>query len=369
MFFGIKHSIQEDKRMIKSKIILDFYGKPKRIHSYKIRIYGEEARKFIEEIGFVEEKQKNAEKMLKKWLSKRRSSRSLFNGDSFVDNVIEKRTIKNSERYVYSLTVEKHHNLICSGITAFQCDGDEDAVMLLMDGFLNFSKKFLSSNRGGTMDAPLVLSTVLNPKEVDDESHDIEFLEQGRYPLEFYEAAERITMPGDVKIKTIKDILETEDAYGAIPFTHPMSSISLGPSRTRYVQLKSIPDKIAAQISLMGKIRALDIKDAMEKLILSHFIPDIYGNLRRFSRQSVRCKKCNTIHRRMPLTGHCLRCGGDLLLTIYQGTIEKYLEIATKMSIDYSLPEYLIQRLDLVAKEIDSVFNSRSRQKGIGDFM
>jgi DNA polymerase II large subunit len=369
MFFGIKHSIREENRMINSKIILDFYGKPKRLHSYKIRMYGEEARKFIEEVGFVGEKQKDAEKMLKKWLSKKRSPRSLLNGNSFVDTVIEKRTIKNSERYVYSLTVEKHHNLICSGVTAFQCDGDEDAVMLLMDGFLNFSKKFLSSNRGGTMDAPLVLSITLNPKEVDDESHDMEMLDERHYPLEFYEAAEAITMPGDVKLKRIKDILETEDVYGEIPFTHPMSSISLGPTRTKYVQLKSIPEKIAAQVNVMGKIRAVDIKDAMEKLILSHFIPDIYGNLRRFSRQSMRCKKCNAIYRRVPLSGKCMKCGSELILTIYQGTIEKYLEIAKKISLDYGLPFYMVQRLDLVAKEIESVFNSKSRQKGIGDFM
>jgi len=249
------------------------------------------------------------------------------------------------------------------------CDGDEDAIMLLMDGFLNFSKKFLSSNRGGTMDAPLVLSITLNPKEVDDESHDIEMLDERHYPLAFYEAAEAITMPGDVKLKRIKDILEMEDVYGEIPFTHPMSSISLGPVRTKYVQLKSIPEKIAAQVNVMGKIRAVDIKDAMEKLILSHFIPDIYGNLRRFSRQSMRCKKCNTIYRRVPLSGKCMKCGSELLLTIYQGTIEKYLEIAKKISLDYGLPFYMVQRLDLVGKEIESVFNSKSRQKGIGDFM
>ncbi|MFC6795193.1 DNA polymerase II large subunit [Halobaculum halobium] len=34
------------------------------------------------------------------------------------------------------------------------CDGDEDCVMLLMDGLLNFSKAFLPDQRGGQMDAP-----------------------------------------------------------------------------------------------------------------------------------------------------------------------------------------------------------------------
>ena len=43
------------------------------------------------------------------------------------------------------------------------CDGDEDAIMLLMDGLLNFSRDILPANRGGQMDAPLVLTTRLNP--------------------------------------------------------------------------------------------------------------------------------------------------------------------------------------------------------------
>ena len=34
------------------------------------------------------------------------------------------------------------------------CDGDEDAIMLLMDGLLNFSREILPANRGGQMDAP-----------------------------------------------------------------------------------------------------------------------------------------------------------------------------------------------------------------------
>ncbi len=35
------------------------------------------------------------------------------------------------------------------------CDGDEDAVMLLLDALLNFSKYYLPEKRGGKMDAPL----------------------------------------------------------------------------------------------------------------------------------------------------------------------------------------------------------------------
>ena len=39
------------------------------------------------------------------------------------------------------------------------CDSDEDAVMLLLDALINFSKSYLPNTRGGSMDAPLVLSS------------------------------------------------------------------------------------------------------------------------------------------------------------------------------------------------------------------
>ena len=50
------------------------------------------------------------------------------------------------------------------------CDGDEDALILLLDCLLNFSRELLPSNRGGRMDAPLTLSTRLTPEELDKEA-------------------------------------------------------------------------------------------------------------------------------------------------------------------------------------------------------
>src|SRR5665811_2056110 len=47
------------------------------------------------------------------------------------------------------------------------CDGDEDCVMLLMDGLLNFSRSYLPDRRGGQMDAPLVLTSRIDPNEVE----------------------------------------------------------------------------------------------------------------------------------------------------------------------------------------------------------
>jgi DNA polymerase II large subunit len=247
------------------------------------------------------------------------------------------------------------------------CDGDEDCIMLLLDALLNFSRKFLDEKRGGTMDAPLVLSMDINPKEVDDEAHCIEFV--SRYPLEFYEAAERCTSPGDIKIKTVKDVLGTPEQY-ELPITHTGGTIDVGNIRTAYVELESIPDKIDTQFKLQDRLRSVDKRDAAERLILSHFIPDLYGNLRSFSRQTFRCVSCNTIFRRVPLAGKCAKCGGNLLLTINKGGIEKYLEISRMIVQRYELPDYLKQRLELVEKEIKSIFeDDKVKQMGLSDFL
>ena len=65
------------------------------------------------------------------------------------------------------------------------CDGDEDALLLVLDALINFSKSYLPAGRGGFMDAPLVLSVILNPSEVDDEAHNIEVCH--RYPAQFFD--------------------------------------------------------------------------------------------------------------------------------------------------------------------------------------
>ncbi|MEK6851554.1 MAG: DNA polymerase II large subunit, partial [Candidatus Thermoplasmatota archaeon] len=77
------------------------------------------------------------------------------------------------------------------------CDGDEDSMILLLDALLNFSRSFLPESRGGMMDAPLVLSTRIDPNEIDKEAHNLDV--GASYPLEFYEATQRYARPKDVE--------------------------------------------------------------------------------------------------------------------------------------------------------------------------
>ncbi len=260
-----------------------------------------------------------------------------------------------------------HPYLVCG--TRRNCDGDENCYMLLMDVLLNFSKSYLPETRGGTMDIPIVLTTILNPKEVDDEVHVMETIT--KLPLEFYEKTEKFESPGNLKmIELVENKLDKPGQYENLGFTHKVSDINLGPIRTTYVQFKSMKEKVNAQFELHKKIRAVDTADAAERLILSHFIPDLYGNLRKFSQQTFRCVNCNEKYRRIPLIGKCRKCGGKIVLTVYEGGVTKYLKLSQEMAQKYDLPIYLKQRLELLEKDIASIFvDEKAPQVSLSEFM
>ena len=117
------------------------------------------------------------------------------------------------------------------------CDGDEDCVMLLMDGLINFSRDYLPEKRGGKMDAPLVLTTRLDPSEVDKEAHNIDVCDH--YPLEFYEATLNYTNPKELEstFDLISSRLGTPDQYEHFMYTHDTTDIAAGPLNSAYKTL------------------------------------------------------------------------------------------------------------------------------------
>lgn len=250
------------------------------------------------------------------------------------------------------------------------CDGDEDATMLLLDALLNFSKRFLPSTRGGTMDAPLVLTTRLDPAEVDEEAHNMDVMMA--YPFEFYEATLRSASPSELlaAMETVKRRLGTGAQYEGLKFSYDTGDISSGPRSSRYKTLETMIEKTSNQLSLARKIRAVDERDVAERLIEHHFIPDLKGNLRAFSSQQFRCVACNAKHRRVPLSGVCGKCGGKLVLTVTRGGVEKYLQVAMQIAQEYGVSDYTKQRLKLTQRDIRSVFESDAhRQLSLADFL
>ncbi len=247
-------------------------------------------------------------------------------------------------------------------------DGDEDSIMLLLDGLMNFSKKYLPSSRGGTMDAPMVLTTKLNPMEVDDEVFEMENVD--KYPIEFYEATQKIVNPSDIKIPTVKEKLGKEDQYNDFKFTHNTDSVDEGPIQSRYTQLKTMAEKVEKQLELAKRIECVDERDVAERVLNYHFLRDIYGNLRAFGQQSFRCVECNSKYRRPPLIGKCSRCGGKLLLTVNKGGIKKYLNVSQEIAEEYGLGDYVKQRLIFVQRDLDTIFpKEKTTQQTLANFV
>lgn len=248
------------------------------------------------------------------------------------------------------------------------CDGDEDAIMLALDTLINFSRVFLPSQIGGIMDAPILMIPFCNTKEVQRQAHDFDVSQT--YPLEFYRKT--LEKGESRKVSAFMDVIShrlgTEGQFEGFQFTTPCSNINLGNANSAYKEFKSMMDKLNMQLGLAERIDAVDPKRVALKVLNTHLMRDIVGNMRAFSTQGFRCKACNRKYRRLPLTGKC-NCGGELTMTVYRGNIEKYLKAAQQLVDRYGLPNYYTQRMDLVKEEITLMFdNKKPKQSKLFDF-
>jgi len=250
------------------------------------------------------------------------------------------------------------------------CDGDEDTLMLVLDTVLNFSKAYLPAQIGGIMDAPLFIIPVVNPLEVQRQAHEVDVA--AAYPPLFYEKTWQKEMPQKVSelIDLIEHRLGTDAQFQGFKYTIPVSDINMGNSESMYKRLERMIDKMNSQLALAEKIEAVDAKTVAWKVLTTHFVRDIAGNLRAFTSQNFRCKFCNKRFRRLPLQGRCPDCGGVISLTVYRGGIEKYLEAAHQLVEKYGFPKYYGQRLSLVEDEISSLFEGKKpKQISLTDFI
>ncbi len=254
------------------------------------------------------------------------------------------------------------------------CDGDEDTTMLLLDALLNFSRKYLPSMIGGTMDAPLILTVNVKPEEVDDEAWQMEVVKY--YGLDFYLKTLEKSPPSEAVVESVGSRLNKESIYDGLEFTHKSTAMALidAPVKSIYTKLKTMDEKIDLQFKLMDRLYSIDKRDTARRLISNHFIRDLMGNLHSYSQQGFRCSSCNAKYRRIPLIGRCTRCKGKILLTISKGGIEKYLKTATDLAERYDLEPYMKQRIYLLKYEIQNVFgettaDGEAKQFNLSKFM
>jgi DNA polymerase II large subunit len=241
------------------------------------------------------------------------------------------------------------------------CDGDEDSVSLLLDVLLNFSREFMPSRIGGLMDAPLLLSPLLNPSEIARQALNIETVPQ--LPIEFYEKTWEGAHPSEVEgmIPTMNRSLGSD--HWSIKFTHPTEDLDRGRLISSYKELPTMLDKVKEQLQLADQIVAVNAADVAVKVLSTHILRDLVGNLRTFTSQRVRCMKCGSKPRRVPLGGVCHRCGGKLVATVFRSGVEKYLDVATEMVDRYKIRPYYHQRLDLIKLELAETFRPLPEEK------
>ena len=94
-----------------------------------------------------------------------------------------------------------------------------------------------------------------------------------------------------------------------------------------------------------------------------------------YTRQKIRCVKCGESYRRMPLAGRCIKqmvrgsggfssgsedsyCGGNVVLTVSEGAVRKYIQITEDVMNDYGVDDYTKHRVGWMSSSVDSLFNN-----------
>ena len=198
------------------------------------------------------------------------------------------------------------------------------------------------------------------------------------YSRAFYEST--LMQPHPNKVIDLVDLVSHREGtigdmrgYG---WTHDSGLLDAGPKNSSYKTLKSMKDKMDGQLNLGKRLRAVDATKVASKVIQSHFLPDMRGNMMAFTRQSVRCVKCGKKYRRIPLAGKCIErkgpsnsftvskeddgalCNGNVILTVSKGNVKKYIQITKDVIEEFGVDMYTKQRVDWTSDSVDSLFNN-----------
>ena len=265
------------------------------------------------------------------------------------------------------------------------CDGDIDSILLLLDGLINFSRLFLPGNRGGLMDAPLILTTRIDPSEIDKEAHNLDI--NWKYPVKFYELTQSIPDAKEAISKggiiTVAQVLGTPAEYAGFGYTHETDDANESPKNNPYNTLESMREKTIAQFALGDLLVCVDNTDQSSRLIDRHLLRDMRGNLRAFGQQKVRCTKCGESYRRPPLSGNCtkvleeklnpftkereaIQCPGNIILTVSKGSVMKYDKLMTELIEEYGCNKYVEAVYHLVTNWASETLDDPNEKKPVG---
>ena len=178
-------------------------------------------------------------------------------------------------------------------------------------------------------------------------------------------------------VDLVEDRLGTIGEIRGYGWTHDSGPLDAGPKNSSYKPLVTMKDKLDKQLELGEMLRSVSVRGVAKQVIASHFLPDMRGNLMAFTRQKVRCVKCGESYRRMPLAGKCISeeashrsggfsggssngssCGGNVVLTVSEGAVRKYIKITEEVMDEYGVDDYTKHRVGWMASSVDSLFNN-----------
>ena len=116
-------------------------------------------------------------------------------------------------------------------------DGDQDAVMLLGDVFLNFSKLLLKKGTGGLMNVPIIISRIALSQQVDGEARNVAIV--SKYPAAMYTSG----VGSALKVKTIRMVQDYTQFHENYPYTTPTNTSILRSTHDAYKYLETMSEK------------------------------------------------------------------------------------------------------------------------------
>lgn len=132
---------------------------------------------------------------------------------------------------------------------------------------------------------------------------------------------------------------------------------------------------VEQSLTLIAQIRAVDVGDAVTLVLNAHFLPDLMGNLKSYATQKFRCKRCGASYRRPPLSLRCSAttgrgppCGGELLPTVFEGAVRKYLGLSQRLAETAGVTPYLRQRIRLLESSLATMFPGTLTQPTLEKF-
>ncbi|MFW9779132.1 MAG: hypothetical protein ACFFE8_09790 [Candidatus Heimdallarchaeota archaeon] len=225
----------------------------------------------------------------------------------------------------------KHVNVLLAhplwhNLKTRNCNGDVDSITLLLDVLLNFSTEFYPTQRGGSMDIPMIVHF---PESWEGLSLASKYTSVP-LNLPYYRSLNENPLR--------EDLMTYEQSYLApsVPKIHTIDNYSSFRLENQF-KTKTIISKVESILKILPRIRGIEESDFVDGILQNDFMIKTSNSMNRFFLQPFRCKRCKTVFRRIPLSSLCSVCHSDLIsLSLSAGWVVRLLHIIEQLQETYN---------------------------------